>query len=269
MKNLLLRKSTRSIAVLALLGLAILALPLLASAQGYDLLATSAGASVDLSRVGLGKVPLKGVPIQACTGNTDTIMHRTAAVPPGGGSVPVEVTALFMKSTSSVIFGGQSVDVYITVNNSGGVISTNVLPQPDPVSPSTGTLTVRTDGTFDSSITVNADVIFVTAGTSVTNPANYVGHQKADPITLTSSNSSYKTAAPSGYPSCSSFPSGGFYPIPVHTGPHPVTPSTCGAAPAPTPVPVATESANAAKKGGSQASPSGAAIAIQKCVSAQ
>jgi hypothetical protein len=266
MTNLLLHKSTRPIAVLALLGLAILALPLLASAQtaGYDLLQTSTGTSIDLTRVGLGNVPLKGVAIEACTGNTDTIMHRTADVPAGGGSVPVEVTALFLKSTSSVTFGGQSVDVYVTINNSGGTIPTTVLPQPDPVSPSTGTLTVRTDGTFDSSITVNADVIFVRAGTSVTNSANYVGHQKADPITLKSSNSSYQTTAPSGYPSCGPFPSGGFVPFPVHTGPHPVKPSTCGPVPAPTPVPLA-ESANA-KKGGA---PSGAAIAIQKCVAAQ
>ncbi|HEX7286759.1 MAG TPA: hypothetical protein VF532_11300 [Candidatus Angelobacter sp.] len=267
MKNLLLRKSTRSIAVLALLGLVVLALPLHVSAQtaGFDLLQTSSGTSIDLTRIGLGIVPLKGVSIQTCTGTTDTIMHRTADVPAGGGSVPVEVTALFLKSTSSVTFSGQSVDVYVTVNNSAGVIATSVLPQPDPLSPSTGTLTVRTDGTFDSSITVNADVIFVKAGTSVTNPANYVGHQKADPITLRSSNSSFKTTAPAGYPSCQPFPSGGFFPFPVHTGAHPVTPSTCGPLPAPTPVPVGTQSASA-KKGGT---PSGAAIAIQKCVSAQ
>jgi hypothetical protein len=86
---------------------------------------------------------------------------------------------------------------------------------------------VRPDNTFDSSITVNADVIFVKAGTSVTNSANYVGHQAAPSITLTSSGSSWSSSPPAGYPSSTTFPSGGFYPRPVHNGPHPVIPSTC------------------------------------------
>jgi len=207
--------------------------PLLVSAQsaGYDLLQTGAGASIDLSRAGLGTVPLQGVPIQGDTGSTDTIMHRTQDLPSGGGSTPVEVTAVFMKSTRSVTFNGQPVDVYGTVNNSGGKISTSVLPQPDSLSASSGTVTSHGDGTFDSSITVNADVIFVKAGTSVTNSANYVGHQPASSITLTSSGSTYTSTPPSGYPSSSTFPSGGgFYPRPVHNGPHPVVPSTCATA---------------------------------------
>ena len=148
-------------------------------------------------------------------------MHRTQDVPQGGGTVPLEVTALFMKSASSVTYNGQPVDVYVTINNSGGKVSTSVLPQPDSLSGSTGTMTVRTDGTFDSSFNVNADVIFVKAGTSVTNSANYVGHQAASTISLSSTNSTYTTSAPSGYPNSSTFPSGGIYPRPVHNGPHP------------------------------------------------
>jgi len=102
----------------------------LVSAQtaGYDLLQTGNGASIDLSSLGLGVVKLKGVPIQSSTGNTDTIMNRTADMPPGGGSVPVNVTTLFMESISPVTFRSQSCDVYVTINNSNGVISTSTLP---------------------------------------------------------------------------------------------------------------------------------------------
>src|SRR5437870_8818344 len=79
-----------------------------AQTAGYDLLQTGSGASVDLSSQGLGVVKLKGVPIRSSLGNTDTIMHRTADMPPGGGSVPVEVTALFMESINPVNCSGTS-----------------------------------------------------------------------------------------------------------------------------------------------------------------
>ena len=206
-----------------------------AQTAGYDLLQTSSGASIDLSSLGLGQVNLKGVPIQSSTGNTDTIMHRTADMPSGGGSVPANVTALFMESINPVTFRTQSCDVYVTINNSNGVISTSTLPQPDALSGSTGTVTIRTDGTFDSNITVNADVIFVKAGTSVSNSANYVGHQPASAVKVSSTNSSWSSTPPSGYPSDPNFPSGGFYPKPAHTGgPHPVVPAACpSSSPAP------------------------------------
>ena len=214
------------VAVLALLFC--VSLPALAQSAGYDLLQTGSGASIDLTSAGLGVVPLQGVPIQGSLGSTDTIMHRPQSVPSGGGTVAVNVTALFMKSTSSVTYKNQSTDVYVTINNSGGSISSSVLPQPDSLSASSGTVTVRTDGTFDSSFSVNADVIFVKAGTSVTNSTNWIGHQPASGISLSSTNSTWSSTAPAGYPSSSTFPSGGFYPRPVHTGPHPVVPAKCG-----------------------------------------
>ena len=231
---------------------------------GYDLLQTGSGASIDLSSLGLGVVPLQGVPIQSSTGTTDTIVHRTQNIPSGGGTVSANVTAVFMKSTSPVTYQGQSADVYVTINNSGGTISTSTLPQPDSLSASTGSLTFRTDGTFDSSLTVNADVIFVRAGTSVTNSGNYLGHQAASAITLSSTNSSWSTTPPAGYPSSSSFPSGGVYPSPVHTGRHPVVPSTCNSTVSPT-QPV-TGAATQNNKGGLQAGPSGQALA-RACIS--
>src|ERR1700753_520078 len=113
--------------------LVICSLPLSAQTPGYDLLQTGSGAAIDLTSVGLGNVSLQGVPIQSSTGSTDTIMQRTKDVT-GGGTPPVVVNAVFMKSTKSVTFSGQQVDVYVTVNNSGGTIPTTVLPQPDALS---------------------------------------------------------------------------------------------------------------------------------------
>jgi len=232
---------------------------------GYDLLQTGSGASIDLSSLGLGVVPLQGVPIQTSTGTTDTIVHRTQDIPSGGGTVSANVTAVFMKSTNPVTYQGQSADVYVTINNSGGTISTSTLPQPDSLSASTGSLTFRTDGTFDSSLTINADVIFVKAGTSVSNSGNYLGHQAASAISLSSTNSSWSTAPPAGYPSSSTFPSGGVYPKPVHTIRHPVAPSTCNSTVSP--AQPTTGAATLHNKGGKQAGPSGAALAVA-CVTA-
>lgn len=259
----------------------------LAAAQnaGFDYFQTGAGASVDLSSIGLGVVQLQGVPIQSATGNADTIMYRPQNVPSGGGTIPVNVYALFMKSQSSVTFNGQQADVYITLNNSNGAIPTTVLPQPDPLAPSTGTITVYpSTSTFDSSITVNADVILVTTGASPANSAAVLGHQPASPITLSQTGSSYLPSPPSGYPAwvppnsplASSIPQKfacpdpcpggggppppGFFPKPVHTGPHPVI--LAGPAPAPTPTPTPTPSPTPAPPpsgGCAKAGPNGAA----------
>src|SRR5262245_44088286 len=67
--------------------------PATAQSAGYDLFQTGTGTSVDLSSLGLGVVNLQGVAIQGSTGNTDTIIHRTQNVPPGGGTVAVNVYA--------------------------------------------------------------------------------------------------------------------------------------------------------------------------------
>jgi len=247
-KSLITNNRYRLPGYVAALAVLLLAGSLFASAQssGYDVFQTGSGASVDLGT--LGVVPLKGVPIQSSTGNADTIMFRPQAVPSGGGTIPVVLYALFMKSTGPINYNGNSADVYITVNNSSGAISTSVLPQPDSLSASNGTITVYpnaqgTGGTFDSSITINADVIFVKANTSVTNSANYLGNQAASPITLSQTGSSYTTTAPAGYPLQSTatplqplgnaasttasvtLTSGGFFPKPVHTGRHPVNPA--------------------------------------------
>lgn len=201
-------------------------LPATAQSAGFDLLQTATGSSVDLSSVGLGVVALQGVPITPSLGNTDTIMHRDAN---GPGSVPLHVFALFMKSKSPVTFNGTSCDVYVTINDSGGVIATSVIPQPDALAGSNGTITIRTTGTFDANFVVNADLIFVKAGTSVTNSANWVFHQPAPSKVITTTNTAWSSTPPPLYPMAPNFPSGGFFPRPpIHMGgPHPVVPASC------------------------------------------
>jgi hypothetical protein len=266
--NDFMRESKKSALVFVSVFALLLACSLPASAQsaGYDLLQTGSGATIDLSSAGLGVVKLQGAPIQSSLGSTDTIMHRTKDTV-GGGTTPVEVTALFMKSVNSVNFQGQSTDIYVTINNSGGVISTDVLPQPDATS-SSGTVTVRGDGTFDSSITVNADVLFVPAGSSA---SKYYASKAASPISLSSTNSTWSSTPPAGYPSSPSFPPGGFFPKPVHNGPHPVVPSTCNVRAVPA-NPVGTvdsvDSTSATDtKAKTAASTSLNAIAVARCIS--
>jgi hypothetical protein len=259
----LLRKKISSLFVLSAAVLLLSALPLSAQSAGYDLLQTGSGAYVDLSSIGLGRVNLQGQSVDGSLGSTDTIMHRTQNVSGGNGSTPVEVTALFLKSTSSVTYKGQLVDVYVTLNNSGGKISTSTLPQPDATS-SSGSASFSgnsSGGTFDSNITVNADLIFVKAGTSVTNSANYVDHGAAPSITLSSTGSPWSATAPAGYPSSASFPSGGGYPRPVHNGPHPVIPASCNSTASPIqPVSPAT----ATTQGGTTSGPTGQ-LAVRAC----
>lgn len=195
-----------------------------ASAQGYDLFQTGSGAYVDLSSMGLGTVNLQGVPIQSSTGNTDTIMYRSGSTPTtNGGTVSTSVYALYMQSTSPVTYNGQSADVYVTINNSGGNISQSVLPQPDALTTSSGSLTVYpSSSTFDSSVGVNADIIFVQHGGSPVNPSQVIGSSPGPSVTMSSTGSSYTTTTPPNYPTAPCYPSGGFYPLPVHHGPHPV-----------------------------------------------
>lgn len=216
---------TVSVAALAFLGST-----RTASAQSYDLFQTGSGAYVDLSGMSLGTVNLQGVPIQGSTGNTDTMMQRGTL---NNNVYPVVCYALFMQSTNPVTYNGHQADVYITVNNTAntpGAIPQSVLPQLDSITqPTGGTVTLNpSSGTFSSNVTVNADVILVTHGGSVTNSNDILGHQAAPSINLSSSNSPYSSTAPSGYPSNSNYPSGGFYGQPKHQGPHPVIPASCG-----------------------------------------
>jgi hypothetical protein len=258
MKHLICRylSNCAYIAVFALVA-SFSALPALGqiAQPGYDLFQTASGASVDLGTlVTPSTVDLVGVPIQtSVTGTADTIMYRPDAVPSSCATnppcqIPVNLYALFMESSSPVTYNGQSADVYITVNASGGNIAASALPQCDTLTASTGTLTLTpnsagTSGTFNSSITVYADVIIMAHGVSPSCTAKLTS-MAAPSISLTTTNSPFSTTAPSGSPnaivpergtvsgagslassSSSSYSSGGIYFNPHHNGPHPVAPA--------------------------------------------
>lgn len=191
--------------ILALGALVVVSsLSAVAQCNGYDQFQTSSNTTFDLGS-GIGNVTFAGNPIDSSSyGNADTIIQRTSSSQ--NNVCNVQVWALFMKSTSPVTINGQSADVYATVNNTGGSVSTSALPQPDTLQASSGTLTITSSGssggTFDSSFTVNADLIFVKAGTSVTNSSNWIGHQVAPGKTLTAIDIVWNTSAPPGYPGC-------------------------------------------------------------------
>lgn len=200
--------------------------------NGYDQFQTGSGTSFNLP--GIGTVNFQGVPINSSAyGNADTIILRT----PSGtnGVCNIQVWALFMKSTSPITFNGQSADVYGTINNTGGTVPTSVLPQPDTLysGGSSGTLTIESSGpsggTFNSSLNVYADLIFVKTGTSVTNSANWLGHQaltQSQGKTLVGISVQWFTNPQSNYPACLSADVFYVYQIAGQSHPHPVLAAT-------------------------------------------
>ena len=206
--------------------------------NGYDQFQTAAGTSFDLPNI--GTVNFQGVPINSSSyGNADTIILRTPTAT--NGVCNIQIWALFLKSTSPITYNGQSADVYGTINNTGGTVSTSVLPQPDTLysNGSSGTLTITSSGssggTFNSNLTVYADLIFVAAGTSVTNSANWLGHQaltQSQGKTLIAVDVVWYTNPQSGYPGCLYADVFYVYAIPNHAV-HSVLAATiqCGGAP--------------------------------------
>lgn len=195
----------RFLLFLAIGALVALIAPAAAMAQcnGYDQFQTGSGTSFDLGS-GIGVVSFQGVSINSSQyGNADTIIKRS----PSGtsGVCNLSVFAMYLKSTSAVTLpDGSKADVYATINNTGG---SGGPPQPDSLTASSGTMTITptssSGGTFDSSLTVNADLIFVKPGTSPTSSSNYVIPPKPAPgKTLVAVKIQYSTTPPPGYPGC-------------------------------------------------------------------
>lgn len=221
--------------LLALGALVVLLVPAaVAQCNGYDQFQTEAGTQFNFD--GIGVVDLQGVPIDSSYGNADTIIQRTPP-PPGSpdGQCSLSIFALYLKSTKPVTLqGGVVADLYVTINNTGG----SVPPQPDALTPSTGTVTITPSGpdggTFDSTLTVNADLIFVKPGTNPTDPRNYVAPPRPAPPPgkrLVGIKIVYHTAPPSGYPSC--LPADVFYIYEITGSSHPhivkaAVNTTCG-----------------------------------------
>jgi hypothetical protein len=181
---------------------------------GYDLLSTFSGTQDDLSSIGLGVVTFTGVALPGGkAGGADTVVcritHLPAPIPPGGATLNIQIVGLYLQGDST--YHGQNVTVYATINQTNGVVPTTQLPQPDtlPIA-STGTMTVFSNGTFNTNIlNIQADLIVVPRGQPVTSTPIFTTPMPAD--TISSNGSTWTTTPPAGYPNSSTFPSGGFY----------------------------------------------------------
>lgn len=216
-----------------------------------DALGDSLGAYVDLSGVGLGIVPLKGVPfLQDINGdlNIDTIVERKQGIdpfePPGGvGVIEIELVALHLVSVEPVDLGplghtGVFADLHTTINKDGTI---PVIPQPDSLNPSIGLMEIRHDhgpqssddigGHFDSAFAqpgdgspvpsnllvagggVYADAIFTVPGGDPNNPAHVLFSQPGPRVVLSSVDSEWEHTL------------AGLQVTAIqHDGPHPVEP---------------------------------------------
>lgn len=190
------------------------------SVGGYDLLQTISGTQDDLSSLGLGTVSFSGVPLPgAVAGTADTVVCRITQlpnpIPAGGATLNIQVVALLLSGNTT--YQGQNVTVYATINqtqNATGAyaIPLSQLPVPDQsqLQASTGTMTVASNGTFNTnSLSIQADLIVVPQGQPVTATSIFTAPMPAD--TISSSGSTWTTTPPSGYPNSSTFPAGGFY----------------------------------------------------------
>lgn len=179
-----------------------------------DLLQTGSGSQEDLSSLGLGTVTFQGASLSTDTGTADTIV-RHVAIPSGGGTVNTQVIALHLQNSSAVTcsnqakcgshFGG-SVDVHATINATGGIIPTSVLPQPDTLDASTGTMTVSSNlSTFSSNFAnIEADIIVVPVGAGVT--ATPIFTSKGPAASMSATGGTLSATPPSGYPNSQNFP---------------------------------------------------------------
>ena len=190
---------------LALAALVVLGSPAWAQCNGYDQFQTDPNSVThfDLGP-GIGDVSFQGVPIDSSQyGNADTIIQRS----PSGtnGQCTIKVWAMLLKSTQPVQMNGSSFYVYATINDTGGTISTNTLPQPDQFHQPDGNLTITMSGsnggTFDSTLNVQADLIFVPAtGGSLTDSGN--AHQQGPTKQLVAVDVVYHTSPSPNYPGC-------------------------------------------------------------------
>lgn len=185
-----------------------------ANPGGYDLLQTFSGTQDDLTDQGLGVVTFTGVPLpRGVAGTADTVVCRKDPLP---GQLPatinIQVVALNLKGDAT--YQNQHVTVYARINQtqipSGGWVFDPItelnIPDQASLSDSNGSMTVNVDGTFSSSLTIQADLIVVNdSGTVVTTMP------MSRPDTISASGSTWSSIAPAGYPVSDVFTSGGFY----------------------------------------------------------
>jgi hypothetical protein len=146
------------------LGVALLGLPQSAKAvsvfAGTDYVITpEAGAEINLPVFGL--VKFEGLPINTgVSGQADTIINRTENVPETGGTTPLEIVGLSLRKLNVGNF-----DLFAGLQSYRGGTA------------STGSMTIShenldtdaTQGTWDSSFTINGTVVVVPTGTLESN----------------------------------------------------------------------------------------------------
>jgi hypothetical protein len=166
------------------LGVALLGLPQSAKAinvnRGTDYLVTPSGGAVFNFDVGGGLVPVTfgGLAIGTPTatppdggysGIADTVVNRLQDVDatPTGGTTPIEIVGLSLKSVAPVTINGANYDVFAGLQKYlNGTTST-------------GEMTIRDTGgangkTWDSSFTINGVAIVAAAGTLIPTGTDYV-----------------------------------------------------------------------------------------------
>lgn len=218
---------------------------------GFDLFFTpDDGTSiVDLSGIGLGLAPLKGVPLPGAPGDADTIVERLDPGPLAGGTgiIDIELVALHLVSSSPIDltplggpFVGVFSDLHITLDRVGLNLSFNVfLPN------SLGTmnilhpLNVHTGGSFSACfggafdpncLTVGGGVgtflggiftqaSFLVPGGDLNNPLDFLINLAAPQVSLGSLGNWVHI------PRQGAYPSGNFVVNSItHSGPHPAQP---------------------------------------------
>jgi hypothetical protein len=172
---------------------------------GFDIFRTpgDGGTFVDLSDLGgPSEVILEGAPelltpspsgMKSFPAGTDTIVKRQQALELNQGeegTTNIELVALSLKSVESLDISflgfptGTLADVYMTVNALGFAN----LPQPDSLTPSVGTMTIKHEnalgGTFTSNLGVNADMILVIPGGNPNNPSDIIANMPAPVVSL-------------------------------------------------------------------------------------
>ena len=230
---------------------------------GFDLFATQPGASADLSGLGLGLIPVEGVPFGP--GNTDTLIERTDEINPfappnGSGTVNIELVALHLKSIDPVDltplgapYVGVSADLHLTINKGEVILG---LPQPDTLAVSIGRMEARHElgpssgndlgGTFDfcfgeqgelghpgcatlglSGGGIFTNAIFTTVGGDPSTPGDIILTAVVSKIVQSSTGSDWTHSAPPGDAHDARFGGGSLFAAQVSSvGPFPWRPAS-------------------------------------------
>ena len=173
-------------------------------------------------------------------GPTDTIVQRFQGISPfeppnAQGTITVQLVALSLKSINPFnidflhlpsVPAGTMADLYVTINAFTNSQNTPYIPclyQPDTLQKSEGTMRIyhntTNGGSFDFTLTVNSDLIFVKAGENFYNPINWLHHlPDPTPLYLQGEGMWSHTPLSPDYHN-SEYPAGYFYPTQISTHP--------------------------------------------------